>query len=606
MGFLFRRIINNMLHPLLIVLFAVHFPLSVSAAGLNTDSLKTIVASNSGDPAAAVRSLHLLVRGYLSSNKPDSANLYLQKAMVLSRQASSDSLTGMSWYLQGKLNIFLRDYDQAMISFIEADKIFKSARMMKEHGLAEMQFGILLYTQQNYKSAGDYFKSAFSLLNAENDTLNAITTQYLLGLSLIELKKYEEAVSVLKESLLLCTRYGFLQRAMESRMGLAEAYLREDRNEESIREAGIALEYYEATEAEGSADQAGKARAEYIIGKAASGIGRFELAEQMLERALVHEREGKRYDACVKVSEELIHVFDYLGKYKEAIAQVQEMMEWKDSLKKTEAEQTLRVLEDRQNIQMQNARIELLTAQKESDQKIRIALIALAVVLIILAFNLFQRFKLKKDSERKMDELLLNILPHEVADELKANGKATPRLYPSVSVMFIDIVAFTKMTERSTPEKLVADLHRLFTEFDVISARHKLEKIKTLGDAYLCAGGIPVENETHAMDTIAAAREMLSFLQEQNIHKPADEQLAVRIGIHTGPVVAGIVGIKKFAFDIWGDTVNIAARLEQSGEAGRINISGATYDKVKASVVCENRGDVEVKYKGKISMYYVV
>lgn len=577
-----------------------------AGSDFHPDSLLGIVNASTHNREQMLKTLHLLVRGYLSENKPDSANTYLLKAMDAGKQSKDPALTGMTWYLQGKLHLSLLDYDRAMMSFIEADKLFKSAGAKKEHGLTEMQFGILLYAQHNFKAAGDYFKSANIILKAENDTLNAVTTQYLLGLSLTELNRFEDAEKVLKESLVMCTRYGFTQRSMESRMGLAELYLKMNRNEESIREAGLALDYYRTVEQEGTSDQSGKARAEFIIGKSAAGLGRFVLAEEMLEKALEHERLARHYDACVRISEALIHVYDYLEKYKKAIAQVQDMLQWKDSLKNSEAEQTMRILEDRQNIQLQNSRIELLTSQKENDKKIRFALIALAVVLLVLAVNSYQKFKLKKDSERKMDELLLNILPSEVAEELKTKGKATSRLFPSVTVMFVDIVDFTKMSERLSPETLVADLHHLFTGFDVISARHKLEKIKTLGDAYLCAGGVPVENETHAFDTIAAAREMLEFIAAYNQEKSQSEQLQVRIGIHSGPVVAGIVGIKKFAFDIWGDTVNIAARMEQSGEPGRINISGTTFSIVQHMVSCSSRGKVSAKNKGEISMYYVV
>ncbi len=606
MSFPFNRLIGyHIIGRVLIVAFLLVRSTSF-ASGFNSDSLQLLVHHHRNDVEVVVKNLHLLVRGYLSQNKPDSANIFLQQAMVTGSQLEDANLKGMTSYLEGKLYLMLMDYDRAMTCFIEADKVFKKAGLKKEHGLTEMQFGILLYTQQNYKAAVDYFKSSNLLLENGKDTLNAITTKYLLGLTLTELGTFADAERVLKESLMMCTRYGFMQRAMESRMGLAELYLRMNRNEESMHEAGIALDYYGSVEEEGTGNQSGKARAEFIIGKAAAGIGRFDLAEEMLEKALQHEVLAHRYEACIKVSEELIHVYDYLEKYKKAISQVQLMMEWKDSLKKTEAEQTMRMIQDQQNIQMQNARIELLTTQKENDQKIRIALIALAVVLLVLAVSLFQRYKLKKDSERKMDELLLNILPSEVADELKTQGKATSKLYASVTVMFVDIVAFTRMTERLSPERLVADLHHLFTEFDQISARHRLEKIKTLGDAYLCAGGVPVENETHAFDTIAAAREMLSFIQSYNNSKPVDEQIQVRIGIHTGPVVAGIVGIKKFAFDIWGDTVNIAARLEQSGEPGKINISESTYERVKAVHTCESRGKISAKHKGEISMYYVV
>jgi class 3 adenylate cyclase len=591
------------------VCLVVHLFFANNAVAQNSqqykDSLQVAFTASSQNKEVALSTAHVLVRTFLSENRPDLANVYLQKAFVLAKETGDRKMLGMSLYLQGKLHLSILDYDRAMTSFIEADKIFKIEGLRKEHGLAEMQFGILLYAQRNYKAASNYFNSAFVLLRESNDSLNFITTQYLHGLSLIELGDYKEAERVLKEALFMNVKSAFHQREMECRLGLAQLYLKVGKPLESLAETNIALDYYRTAEPEGTSNQTGKARAELLIGKAAIAIGNFKLAEQMLEQALLHEKLGNRYEECVQISEELIHVYDTIGDYKRAMSQVQFMLQLKDSLKKSDAEQTMRVLEDRQNIQLQNSKIELLTSQQENDRIIRLSLIVLTVLLLVLSVTWYQKFKLKKESGKKMDELLLNILPSEVAEELKAKGKATSKSYPSVTVMFVDIVAFTKMSERLSPDKLVADLHYFFSEFDEISARHRLEKIKTLGDAFMCAGGLPVENDTHAFDAVLAAREIINFIHHYNALKPLEEQIQVRIGIHTGPVIAGIVGIHKFAYDIWGDTVNIAARLEQAGEPGKINISESTYQRIRSSVECLSRGKINAKYKGEINMYYV-
>jgi class 3 adenylate cyclase len=205
------------------------------------------------------------------------------------------------------------------------------------------------------------------------------------------------------------------------------------------------------------------------------------------------------------------------------------------------------------------------------------------------------------------DKLLLNILPAEVARELKETGAATPRYYESVTVLFTDFVGFSKIAEGLSPQKLVAELNKCFIAFDTIIEKHNLEKIKTMGDAYMCAGGIPVPNLSHAVDAILAALEIQTFIQELNRNRPAKDEAPweVRIGVHTGPVVAGVVGRKKFAYDIWGDTVNIASRLESSSEPGRINISAATFAMVKDWFNCLYRGKVSAKNKGEVEMYFV-
>jgi class 3 adenylate cyclase len=204
--------------------------------------------------------------------------------------------------------------------------------------------------------------------------------------------------------------------------------------------------------------------------------------------------------------------------------------------------------------------------------------------------------------KKKSDDLLLNILPSEVANELKDHGTAAARLYDNVTVLFTDFVNFTKAGEKLSPQELVDELNDCFKAFDEIITRHGLEKIKTIGDAYLAVAGLPRPLPQHACNAVAAAFDILSFLQRRKEQK---ESFDVRIGVHSGPVVAGIVGVKKFAYDIWGDTVNTAARMEQSGAVGKINISHATYDLIRNDYQCSYRGEVRAKNKGEMKMYFV-
>ena len=212
-----------------------------------------------------------------------------------------------------------------------------------------------------------------------------------------------------------------------------------------------------------------------------------------------------------------------------------------------------------------------------------------------------QRNKIRKEKIRS-EELLLNILPAEITDELKERGETTAKHFDEVTVLFTDFVEFTKISEQLSPQVLVQELHECFSAFDAIMERNGLEKIKTVGDAYIAVCGLPVANKHHAEKCVQAAIEIRKFMEER---KKNEKVFEIRIGVHSGPVVAGIVGIKKFAYDIWGDTVNTAARMEQNSEAGRINISESTYQLIKEKFTCAYRGEIEAKNKGKLKMYFV-
>jgi class 3 adenylate cyclase len=207
--------------------------------------------------------------------------------------------------------------------------------------------------------------------------------------------------------------------------------------------------------------------------------------------------------------------------------------------------------------------------------------------------------------KKKSDDLLLNILPEEVAAELKITGRTTPRSYELATVMFTDFVNFTEKSEKLSPEELVTVIDTCFKKFDEIITRHHLEKIKTIGDAYLCVSGLPDARDHNAVNAVRAALEIVDAIRILKLNDMQNVYFNIRIGIHTGPLVAGVVGDKKFAYDIWGDTVNTAARMEQNSESNKINISQSTYELVKDKFSCIFRGKQPAKNKGMIEMYFV-
>ena len=209
--------------------------------------------------------------------------------------------------------------------------------------------------------------------------------------------------------------------------------------------------------------------------------------------------------------------------------------------------------------------------------------------------------------KEKTEALLANVLPRNTASEIMEKGKATKIKYNFVTVLFSDIQGFTKIAEEMNPEMLIDELDKFFFYFDSVVEKFGIEKIKTIGDAYMCAGGIPEKNRTNPVEVILAALEMKAYMNKLKRTSEIEgmKYWDIRIGIHTGTVVAGVVGQKKLSYDIWGDTVNTASRMESSGEAGKINISGTTYEFVKEFFTCEFRGKMPVKYKGELEMYFV-
>jgi class 3 adenylate cyclase/HD superfamily phosphodiesterase len=244
-------------------------------------------------------------------------------------------------------------------------------------------------------------------------------------------------------------------------------------------------------------------------------------------------------------------------------------------------------------------------------------LIILLIIIILRKWKIYndlqQRYKLEEiikerteallKEKEKSENLLANILPKNTADELKLTGKATSSKFKMVTVLFADIQGFTKIAEQMNPEKLIDELDRFYFQFDTVVEKYNIEKIKTIGDAYMAAGGIPVKNRTNPVEVVLAALQMQQYMKE--LKKTKADIWDLRIGVHTGSVIAGVVGQKKLSYDIWGDTVNTASRMESSGEIGKVNVSATTYELIKDFFKCQYRGKMPVKYKGDIEMFFV-
>jgi len=278
--------------------------------------------------------------------------------------------------------------------------------------------------------------------------------------------------------------------------------------------------------------------------------------------------------------------------------------------------QLLKQSEELQGLKLKSQQTELDSQKQKNLFYLIAAGLALALLVVLGALLYFrqravsalaEKNKIIQEEKRRSDELLLNILPEEVMQELKAHGKTTARNYAKATVLFADIKNFTAISEQLSPDDLIEGLDTYFEAFDKVIEKYDIEKIKTIGDAYVCAGGVPTKNDVNPHAVVQAALDFVREIDKLRKSRTSAGKVPFefRIGIHTGHLVAGVIGVRKFAYDIWGDTVNMAARMEQSSEPNKINISGATYELVKDKFACVYRGKVEAKNKGEIDMYFV-
>lgn len=285
-----------------------------------------------------------------------------------------------------------------------------------------------------------------------------------------------------------------------------------------------------------------------------------------------------------------------------------------DSLSKEQLSAEL----DIRNLALDNEQHKLEIQRAENRKNILFMVIGMfLLVVLFIGLGYFRKRKNNKELQAKNNEiaiekeksekLLLNILPEEVANELKISGRTTPFSFKEATIMFTDFQGFTLFSEKHSTTEIVGIVDKYFVEFDKITKKYGIEKIKTIGDSYMCVSGIPVENPDHASNMIKAAIEMRDFVKKVEEEQKSKElsYLRMRIGIHSGPLVAGVVGSNKFAYDVWGDSVNIAARMEESGEAGQINVSESVYELVKDEFNFEYRGEVKAKNKGMMKMFFL-
>lgn len=466
--------------------------------------------------------------------------------------------------------------------------------------------GVYSKKQATYKEAVDYFKKAYKLSLIIKDDYSIGTSSGNLGEIYYKMGDDSTALVYLKE----CTKaYDGTADLPYALNLIGKVYTRQKNYDAAINNHNKAYELSKKFDTRLDMTQAliGLAQAYYAKGEIVSAIKTYK---ESVDEAMSMSAMDEKKDAY----EGLAMAYAGLSDYYSAYQYQQLLLDVKDSIYNIETDKKLGTLQFGFDMEKKQDEIKLLNKDKELQERnlqrqklVRNVFIGgFGIVLLFAAVFFKQRNRISKEKKRS-DELLLNILPEETAEELKQTGSAKAKSFDMVSVLFTDFKNFTQASEKLTPEELVAEINHCYSEFDRIISKYGIEKIKTIGDSYMCASGLPVTNVTHPEDVVRAGLDMVAFIEKNKQERIAKDQpyFELRLGIHSGPVVAGIVGIKKFAYDIWGDTVNTASRMESSGQIGRVNISGSTYELIKDKFTCTYRGKVEAKNKGVIDMYFV-
>lgn len=526
---------------------------------------------------------------------PDALKYYSEGLKI--RQEINDSLgIAASYNNMGNVYDHLSNYPASLKCNFAALGIRE--KLQDKAGISQSYNNIgLIYVWQgnNAEALKNHFAS-LKIKKELGDKYEIAASYNNIGLVYWDMKQYDEALKNHAEALKLYME-------VNSKTDIAISYSNIGIIYNSLGNYDGALKNHLASLRikEELGEMKGIASSNINIGNVYGNTKNFSEAIRYLKNGLELSQKFGFKDGVKEAYGGLSEIYKELKDYENAYLNFKLYSQTKDSIFNEESSKQIAEMQTKYETEKKEQQITLLNKDKElqdaqlNRQKIIIwSVIGGLLVVLILSMFIFRE-------RRKSEKLLLNILPVETANELKSKGKASPKQYKNVTVMFTDFKGFTNIAEKLSAEELVSELDFLFRKFDEIISKYPIEKIKTIGDAYMCAGGLPAENSTNAMDVVSAAIEIQTWMITQKVQWP------LRIGIHTGPVTAGVVGYKKFAFDIWGDAVNTAARMESSGEPGKINISGATYEVLKSFSKFKfiQRGKIAAKNKGEIEMYFV-
>ncbi len=538
------------------------------------------------------------------------ANDYTLKAVALFKEIGDELKLGMCLNNLGNFQNSQGNNPKALEYYLAALKISERLKNDVETSNNLNNIGIVYLNLEEYAKARDYFLRAFKIISGSGNEGAMMFSLGNIGITYSAENNFPKALEYFNRVLKISTDAG-------DKGGVSNTYTNIARVYEDSKNYTKAIEYYSASLSikDSIGDSFGMIYCLTGLGDVYGKMGKPDEGVSYLQRARALAIEIGALYPQKDALQGLTGLYSDQKRYDSAFKYLMLFADLKDTLLNQENIEEIARKELQYGFDKKMIEEQLLSELEINKQKSRknIFLISGLGVLLI-AGGLWSRLRyihksraiIQKEKDRS-DELLLNILPAEVAEELKQKGFAEARHFDEVTVLFTDFKGFTTMAELLSAGELVAEIDYCFKKFDEIITRHGIEKIKTIGDAYMCAGGLPVANRTNASDVVNAALEIQQFMSELKRQRVTESRpfFELRLGIHTGPVVAGIVGIKKFQYDIWGDTVNLASRMELSGEVGKVNVSQMTFEKIRDQFNCTYRGKIEAKNKGTVDMYFV-
>lgn len=526
--------------------------------------------------------------------------IYAEELIALSIEEKDNYYLSQGYFQKGSTQRLLGELDKAITSFFKCAEIAKKENLISIEGSSYGAIADIYAVSKNNKNAMHYYYKAIGTLRKSNDSVALASYILNAGDALLNNKKYDSAFLYFKESKQLFEKLNYRMGVGYSLGNIGMVYANTGNKQQAEKNINAAIKILEDA-------QDYYPICVYLISMCDIYLEKgdrktaLDYALRSLQLALNYDLKEQISNANLKLSE----LYEQAGNQELSLMYYKNHIAYRDSVNNIASVQKIADLRTDYEVSQKQIEVDLLNQQKRNQRIILVSMYIILGLTVIILGTLYWYYRTISREKKRSESLLLNILPEETAQELKLNGSVEAVKFDEVTVLFTDFVSFSKYAEHIEPVQLVKSIDFYFKGFDEITTKYGLEKIKTIGDSYMCACGLPTPNPAHAANVIMAAREMIELVSSSLHAQDGLNHFDIRIGIHTGPVVAGIVGIKKWQYDIWGDTVNIASRMESKSEPGRINMSETTYNMIKETFECEYRGEIEVKNRGVLKMYFL-